>query len=229
MKQKKYSSGCKAIDDLLGGGFEAGTVTQVYGEAGSGKTNICIQLAVECAKNGERVVYIDSEGLSPERFAQIAGEDSKKIAERIIIYEPLNFEQQSSAIREIDKFINENVGMIILDSATIFYRIELDEEKAPHLKKELANQIVHLLELARKFDVAVIVTNQVYMDIYENKLRPVGGYLLEHLSKIIIQLEKLENGRRRAIIRKHRSQPEGLSCEFVITEKGVRDFFPVVP
>jgi RecA/RadA recombinase len=68
----KYSAGCKSIDELLGGGFESGTVTQLYGEAGSGKTNICLQAAVECARKGKKVIFIDSEGFSPERFLQIA-------------------------------------------------------------------------------------------------------------------------------------------------------------
>ena len=68
----RYKSGCKCIDELLGGGFESGTVTQLYGEAGSGKTNICLQTAIECARKGKTVIFIDSEGFSPERFIQIA-------------------------------------------------------------------------------------------------------------------------------------------------------------
>lgn len=221
----KYSSGCNSIDMLLGGGFEAGTVTQLYGEAGSGKTNICLQLAIECVKSGKKVIYIDSEGFSPERFMQIAGEDAKKIAKNIIIFEPLNFEQQAAAIKEVDGLmssIGEKVGVIILDSATLFYRVELDDERSVSLKRELANQIAHLLEIARKHEVAVVITNQVYMDINGGELRPSGGYALEHLSKIIVQLEKVKNGVRRATIKKHRSMPEGASCEFVITNDGVR-------
>jgi DNA repair protein RadB len=127
----KYSAGCKNIDELLGGGFESGTVTQLYGEAGSGKTNICLQTAVECARKGKTVIFIDSEGFSPERFLQIANakpkplqgsqgretephsantntntnetsETVERIAQRITIYEPHSFEQQTSCIDEIE-------------------------------------------------------------------------------------------------------------------------------
>jgi len=52
MKIERYTSGCEKLDELLGGGFEAGTVTQIFGEAGSGKTNICLQLAIETVKKG---------------------------------------------------------------------------------------------------------------------------------------------------------------------------------
>jgi len=151
----KYSAGCESLDELLGGGFESGTVTQLYGEAGSGKTNICLQTAVECARKGKTVIFIDSEGFSPERFLQIANanplpglqdrgapphsantnetsETVEHIAQRITIYEPHSFEQQTSCIDEIEELIKEKEGesgvaLVILDSATLFYRLELDE------------------------------------------------------------------------------------------------------
>ncbi|MDI6811297.1 MAG: ATPase domain-containing protein [archaeon] len=257
----KYSTGCKSIDELLGGGFESGTVTQLYGEAGSGKTNICLQVAVECARKGKSVIFIDTEGFSPERFLQIASskplqglqespsgacggiggardeaephrgsEDVESIARRIMIYEPQSFEQQTSCIKEIDGVIKEkegknNVSLVILDSATLFYRLELDDERSMYLRKALANQIMHLLEVARRYDLAVLITNQVYTDIENGKLRPPGGSALEHLSKVIVQLERVAGGRgkRRAILKKHRSMPEDTACEFFITSKGVED------
>ena len=212
----KYTSGCRSIDDLLGGGFESGTITQLYGEAGSGKTNICIQTAVECAKSGKTVIFLDCEGFSPERFFQIAGSrgDIEEIARRIIVFEAHNFEQQEKCIAEIERFIAEkgkkeqandewgegngnedesggesDVALVILDSATVFYRLEPNEERSMQMRRRLANQILHLLELARRHDIAVIITNQVYMDIENGKLRASGGLALEHLSKIIVQLE----------------------------------------
>ncbi|MCG7852494.1 MAG: AAA family ATPase, partial [Methanosarcinaceae archaeon] len=87
-------SGCQPLDKLLSGGFESGIVTQLFGEAGSGKTNICLQLAVECVKSGRKVVFVDTEGISPDRFRQIAGDNAKEIAQHIIIYEPHSFEEQ---------------------------------------------------------------------------------------------------------------------------------------
>ena len=228
----RYKSGCKCIDELLGGGFESGTVTQLYGEAGSGKTNICLQTAIECARKGKTVIFIDSEGFSPERFIQIARSvsderDIERIARRIIIYEPQSFEQQTACIKEVEGVIEEkkDVALVILDSATLFYRLELDEERSMYLRRVLANQIEQLLMLARRYDLAVIITNQVYSDIEEGKgkLRPSGGYALEHLSKVIVQLEKSPQGRgkRRATIKKHRSMPEDITCEFFITGGGV--------
>jgi len=218
----RLTSGCEAIDDLLGGGFETGVVTQLFGAPGSGKTNMILQLIIECVKSGTKAVFIDSEGFSPERFEQIAGSDAATIAKDVIVYEPINLEQQYSSIKELDKIVKENVGLVILDSATTFYRLALEGENNITLRRELANQIAHLHRIARKYDVAVVITNQVYTDIDSGELCPVGGTMIEHLSKAIIKLEHVGTGRRRAVIHKHRSRPEGVSCDFLITQQGVK-------
>jgi DNA repair protein RadB len=66
-----------------------------------------------------------------------------------------------------------------------------------------------------------VITNQVYTDIEINEFRPLGGTYLEHMCKAVIFVEKIGQGRRRAKIMKHRSQPEGETADFVITSKGV--------
>ncbi|MBC7109782.1 MAG: DNA repair and recombination protein RadB [Archaeoglobi archaeon] len=214
----KLSSGSKRIDELLGGGFESGIITQIYGAPGTGKTNIVIQTAVECARKGKKAVIIDTEGLSIERISQIAGKELERISKLILIYSPRNMAQQTSALRELPKVI-DNTGVIIIDSITSFYRFELTRDELG-ARKELAQQLAFLVGLARKYDVAVIITNQVYADIEKNELLPVGGLLLQHISKVIIELRRVGD-RRIAILRKHRSKPEGLSCEFEITPEGV--------
>ena len=223
-KQEKFPCGCKCIDDMLGGGFDSGVVTQIYGASGTGKSNLCIQLAIETVKGGRKVIFIDTEGLSAERFRQIAGEDVKKIASDIIIYEPSSFEQQYSAITDIEKIMNEKIGLIILDSAALFYRLGLVQDDSTEenigLRRELVNQIGILHGLARKYGVAVVITNQVYTDVPSGELYPVGGNALEHLSKTILLIEKRGPSKRRATIKKHRSIGEGISCDFMLTDKG---------
>lgn len=223
MKVRRIPTGCGAFDKLLGGGIESGTLTQIFGEPGSGKTNICLQLAVACAREGKKVIYIDTEGISPERFHQIVGNDAEKVASNIIIYEPDSFEKQSSMIMGLERMIRGGVGLIIVDSITFHYRHELNPENEILLRRELARQVSHLLWIARKYDIPVVITNQIYTDIDHDEIRSLGGSMIGHISKAIIQLEKLGKGRRRATIVKHRSLPEGESCEFVITSRGVED------
>ncbi len=198
-------------------------MTQIYGEAGSGKSNLCLQLAVECVKKGKKVIYIDTEAISPDRFKQIAGENAKEIAQQIIIFEPHNFEEQYAAVKEIEKLISDRIGLILIDSATAFYRYELDQEESSiRTRRELANQIGFVHAVARKHRIVAVITNQVYNDITTGTVRPIGGSGIEHISKTIIQFEKIGEGTRRAKLWKHRSLPEGRTCEFTITGEGIR-------
>ncbi|MGA9097887.1 MAG: DNA repair and recombination protein RadB [Methanotrichaceae archaeon] len=217
----RLPSGCQSLDRLLGGGFEAGIITQLYGEAGSGKTNIAIQLAIQAVSRGLRVIFIDTEGFSPDRFAQIAGENAKEIAGRIMIFEPMSLEQQHISIKEASKVAGKDLGLVVLDSATSLYRVLLEAEDNRAVRRMLSVQMSELQEIARKHMIPVVITNQIYTDIETGTLRPLGGTSMEHLCKAIISLEKIGDGARRARIVKHRSQPEGETAEFRITAKGV--------
>lgn len=220
---KRLTSGCKPLDDILCGGFEIGVITQIFGEAGSGKTNICLQTAIKCAKDNGKVIFIDTEGISNDRFIQIAGENSKDIAQNIIIYEPYSFEEQHAAIKKLDKITKENIDLIIMDSATMFYRLDLgDDELSMKTRRELTNQLGFLHILARKYSIAVIITSQVYTDINTGKVKSIGGTGLDHISKTILHFEKTGIGIRRVKIHKHRSCPEGTMCKFTITNNGIQ-------
>jgi len=217
----KLPTGSKCLDYLLDGGIETGTITQIYGASGTGKTSICLMLAYNTALSGKKVAYLDTEGLSPERIEQIFRE--KEALKNVFIYDVVDFKQQSSAIKELGKLCkNENdIKLIIVDSFTFLYRSELEDlERQIKIKRELIAQLTFLLGLARKFDLAVVITNQVFTDVKTGEEKPLGGPSIDHISKIIIGLEKI-NKHRKATLIKHRSKPEGLSCTFTITDKGI--------
>ncbi len=214
----KLPTGSKCLDSLLDGGVETGTITQIYGASGTGKTSICLMLAYTTAKSGMKVAYIDTEGLSPERVSQVF--QDKEALKNVLIYEVMDFKQQSSAIKEVAKVCKE-VKLIIVDSFTFLYRSELEDvERQIKVKRELIAQLTFLLGLARKYDLAVVITNQVFTDVRTGEERPLGGPSLDHITKVIVGLEKV-NKHRRAVLVKHRSKPEGISCTFMITDRGV--------
>ncbi len=220
MEFLKLPSGSKCIDSLLGGGVETGTITQIFGGSGTGKTSLCLMLTYNTALKFGKVAYIDTEGLSPERVHQIFG--NKDVLKDVYIYEVTDFKKQNLAVRELSKLCREErVVLIVVDSLTGLYRSELeDESKQIKIKRELTSQLTFLLGLARKYNLAVVFTNQMFTDIKEGVDKPLGGTSVDHLSKIIISLEK-EGGKRYARLVKHRSKPEGEVCEFRITDKGI--------
>jgi DNA repair protein RadB len=217
----RLPSGCQSLDLLLSGGFESGIITQLYGEAGTGKSNIVMQLAVQAVARGLRVIFIDTEGFSAERFKQIAGPGAEEMAAKIMIFEPMSLEQQAIAIREAAKIAGRDLGLIILDSATSLYRVLLEAEDNRSIRRTLTVQLSELQEIARRHRIPVVITNQVYMDIENNSLRPMGGTGLEHICKAILFLEKTGDGLRRARLTKHRSLPEGGTADFRLTAHGV--------
>lgn len=222
MKTDRRSSGNPALDHLLGGGLEVRTITQFYGEPASGKSTLCMIAAVSCLRQDRTVVYIDSEGFSIERFRQIAGEDTEKIADRLFLFEPVDFEHQGAMIAEAEKVLKaQKPGLLVMDSATALYRNDL--EKGRDSIQMLTRQMIQLLGYSKRYEIPVIITNQVYMDTIKNTYFGLGGTALEHISKVIIRLEKLDApGFRRARLVKHRSQPEGASFDFEITGDGIR-------
>ena len=217
----RLPSSCQSLDLLLGGGFESGIITQLYGESGTGKSNIVMQLAVQAVARGLRVIFIDTEGFSAERFKQIAGPGAEEMAKKIMIFEPMSLEQQAIAIRESSKLAGCDLGLIILDSATSLYRVLLEAEDNRTIRRTLTAQLSELQEIARKHKIPIVITNQVYTDIENNSLRPIGGRGLEHICKAIIFLEKKGEGLRRAWLMKHRSLPEGGMADFRLTARGV--------
>ena len=220
MESERISTGIPALDSLLGGGLERRVLTQIYGEPGCGKSTIVIIAAVERLRAGESVIYLDTEGFSVERFRQVAGEQAEELATHLFLFEPLDFEQQGLMIAESERLLQKGgVGLIVIDSATALYRTELTSGK--EAQRRLARQILHLLGLAKRYSVPVLVTNQVYMDVNRNVPMGLGGTTMAHLSKAIVRLEGSE-GVREAILEKHRSLPAGGRFSFEMTGDGIR-------
>ncbi len=221
----KVPSGCKSLDTLLGGGFEGGCITLLYGEAGSGKTNICLQLARNVVRAGRRVIYIDTEGVSMERLEQICGEDFEVVAKNILFSEPYTFDEQEELIDKAIKIteVSPEVGLIVIDSATMHYRLTMRDETRRDELRDLTRQVAKLLRVSRKVGVPVIATSQVYTDLETGKYLPLGGHMLSHTAKTILELTKTGPSARTARLVKHRSVEENRAARFRITANGVED------
>ncbi|MFW6448820.1 MAG: DNA repair and recombination protein RadB [Halobacteriota archaeon] len=221
------SVGSPPIDELLGGGLERGTVTQVYGPPGAGKTNLALSAAVAAAASDERAVFIDTEGLSPERLEQLAAgavgaEAVADVTDRVLVSAAHDFDEQAEAVRDAAGLAPE-AGLIALDSATGFYRLRRrddPEEAVGEALRHVADQVAHLLGLARRHDLAVVITNQVFTDPEAGAIRPLGGHTLAHWCGTIVRIERFRGGNRRLVLEKHRSRSVGDAVRVRITDGG---------
>ncbi|MBO8175703.1 MAG: DNA repair and recombination protein RadB [Thermococcus sp.] len=218
----KLTTGSKSLDELLGGGIERGILTQVYGAFATGKTTLAMQIGL---LNKGKVAYIDTEGgFSPERLKLMAekrGLNADEVLQKFIIFEPQDFKEQKRVVSKLKTIVNERFSLIVIDSITSHYRVEKNKQS---LNVELGKQLQVLLWLARKYNLAVIVVNQVYFDSNSNSLKPIAEHTLGYKCKDILRLEKLSRpGIRIAVLERHRFKPEGGIVYFKITDRGIED------
>ncbi len=220
----KLSTGITFLDLLLNGGYDEDIVTTIYGPSGSGKTNFCLIAAVKVAESGKKVLFLDTEGgIAVDRIKQISS-DFNYILPKMIFFSPTNFEEQKEVFETIRSLATEQVGLIVVDSISMLYRLELGKnEEVYDVNAALGRQLAFLVEIARRRKIPVLLTTQVYSD-FDNRdqVKLVGGDLLKYGSKCLIELVRLANARG-IILRKHRSLPEGLEAKFKIVEKGIEE------
>lgn len=218
----KISTGATFFDDFLEGGYDGDIITTIYGPSGVGKTNLCLLAAVEVVNKGKKVFFVDTEGgIAVERIRQISV-DFEKVLEKIIFFNPMNFEEQKMMFEQLKELVNDQIGLIVVDSISMLYRLELGRsEEVYDVNMALGKQIAYLVEIARRMKIPVLITNQVYAD-FENReqVKMVGGDLLKYGSKCLIELQKFQNFRG-MILRKHRSLAESKELKFKIVEKGI--------
>jgi DNA repair protein RadB len=219
----KIPTGSKILDKMLEGGYEKDVITTIYGPAGSGKTILAMLCSINIARNNKKVIYIDTENsFSVERLKQVA-KDYKKILDNMVFLKPLNFEQQKNAFRKLKDIVNNKIGLIVVDTIGMLYRIEMGKNEDVYtVNSALGEQISYLSEIARKKNIPIIVNNQVYSDFKEkNKVNIVGGDILKYGSKCLIELQLTPQNNRRLILRKHRSIAQEKQIYFKIVEGGV--------
>jgi len=232
----RISTGSFDFNEWLHGGYEKGIVTMLVGPPGSGKSNLSMLAACSAARE-RKVLFVDTEGgFSTERIEQIVGnENREKVLENILILNPTNFAEQKKCFTKILEHLKgDEIGLIIVDSMAMLYRLELgeassadDEEKIREINRDVARQMRTLVEISRKKNIPVLITNQVYGNFLsfeemrkgvEKETNIVGGDLFKYWSKCIIELKN--DRTRKAVLRKHRSL-DLKDFNFEIKDEGV--------
>lgn len=234
---RRISTGVKSLDELLGGGIETKAITELVGEFGSGKTQLCHQLSVMVQlpedKGGlnAKALYVDTENtFRPERIMQMAkyrGLDPQEALRNILYSRAYNSDHQAMIIDESRKIIEkENIGIIIIDSLVAHFRSEYPgRENLAERQQKLNHHIAQLLRIADIYNIAVVVTNQVIAQpdvFFGNPLKPAGGNVIAHGATYRVWLRKGKENIRIAKIFDSPYHPER-EVTFRITEEGVLD------
>ncbi|KAK4321443.1 hypothetical protein Pmani_007746 [Petrolisthes manimaculis] len=204
----QLTTGSKELDKLLGGGIETGSITEMFGEFRTGKTQLCHTLAVTCQLplemgGGEgKCLYIDTEGtFRPERLVAVAqrlGLQESDVLDNVAYARAYNSDHQTQLLIQAAAMMAESrYALCIVDSAMALYRTDYSgrgELSARQL--HLARFLRMLLRLADEFGVAVVITNQVVAQVdgaamfAADPKKPIGGNIMAHASTTRLYLRK---------------------------------------
>ena len=232
----KITTGTECLDSLFGGGVETQALTEVYGEFGCGKTQLCHTLCVMVQKSVDEggldggVLYIDSENtFRPERIVSIAqanGMDPQKVLDNIIVARAYNSAHQILILEEAGTIIREsNVKLLVSDSAVGLFRSEYLGRGTLSERQQRLNHFVHLLSrIAETYNCAAVATNQVMSSpdvFFGDPTKPIGGNVVAHTSTYRIYFKKSGKKRiARMVDSPHHPEEEVI---FAIGEAGVID------
>jgi DNA repair protein RadA len=231
----KIESGSDAVNKLLGGGFETGSIIECFGEFGSGKTQIAHVLSVRVQQQikGATAVYLDTENtFRPERIEQIAkglNMNPKEVLKNIKVARAYNSDHQMLLAEKIDELVKKeklNLKLVVVDSLTAHFRAEFVGRGTLANRQQKLNRHMHtLLKLADTYNLCVYVTNQVMSKpdvFFGDPTNAIGGHIVAHASTFRVYLRKGKKRTRVAKLIDSPSLPEG-EAGFVITEAGLQD------
>lgn len=233
----RLTTGSSELDELLGGGIESQSITEVYGMFASGKSQWCFQLCVlaqmpvEKGGLGGGALYIDTENsFRPERIAQIAkyrGLNPEEVMKNIYVARAFNSNHQMLLADKAQEIIKEkNIKLVIVDSLTSQFRSEFIGRGQLSDRQQKLNSHMRLLQrIAELYNVVVFVTNQVMSRpdvLFGDPTDAIGGNIVKHASKTRIYLRKGSGSKRIAKLVDSPSLPDG-EAVYQVTENGITD------
>jgi len=236
----QLTTGSKELDKLLGGGIETGSITEIFGEFRTGKSQICHTLAVTCQlpvdlNGGEgKCLYIDTEGtFRPERLLATAeryGLTGSEVLDNVAYARAYNTDHQTNLLIQASAMMTESrYCLVIVDSATALYRTDyMGRGELSARQMHLAQFMRKLLRMADEFGVAVVITNQVVAQVDGGAMfqadpkKPIGGHIMAHASTTRLSLRKGKGENRVCKIYDSPCLPES-EATFSINADGIGD------
>jgi len=236
-RAQRLTTGSSNLDKILAGGVETQALTELIGEYGTGKSQICMQLCVTAQQPPEHgglgggALFLDTEGtFSPQRIGEIAkarGLEPEKILEHIIFARCHSSDHQILLVDKAPEIIErENVKLLVVDSLISHFRGEFVGREMLAERQQKLNQHIHkLLRYAELYNCAVVVTNQIQATpqaFFGDPNRPAGGNVVAHASTHRLYIRKGKANTRIIHVIDSPYLPEG-EARFKITERGVED------
>jgi len=225
--ERRLSTGCGSLDEILSSGFRFGKVSLIYGEASTGKTTLALSSVIRLLRGdlNQKAFYIDADNsLSSNRLMQIAGGDGGPL-ERLLIWRPRSFSEQTEIIERLPMHLSHEATPVVVDSITGLYRLDAgDPTRTFSVNKALNRQLGFLSETAKTREAAVLLIGQVHSVLGSEtpQVEPVAQRLLRYWSDTVLRLEIAKMaGVREAVLEK--PEEANKACRFRLSDAGVEE------
>ena len=246
----KISTTSKNIDNILGGGIESGSLTELIGEKNVCKTDFVHILSVSAQKKaqGNKIIYIDFDNTFNFKkiagFAKTLNINKKKALENINIINNIeDYEHFMQKLNEIsEKMQKGEYSLIIIESLINVFQKIFEEKMMINnsqinqidakidIESKLSQVLLKLKNIAFLFNIAVVITRRIRNkdeDEIENnnnlfKFDPNIDIILGNECITRFKFKKIKNGKIKCIILNSPILPEN-NCKFIINSKGIID------
>lgn len=224
---RRLSSSLFSLDTLLGGGFEESWLVELVGEAGAGKTQLCLTLCAKALLGGSEVFWLDTENtFRPDRLIDLLG-CQQNVLNRIHVRRCASLSELVDACVDLSAIINENnqLPLVVIDSvaaATIGHSASLIDR----------NEAIHrIARMSKTWKAVTVVTNHLRARMRENgpSSQAALGNTWAHdvTCRIVMHVEESLEKRRWLEVVKAPTVAElgNARVDFSITKEGVQEIF----
>lgn len=187
------STGCFALDEIIGQGLPKGRVIEVFGAESGGKSTLALFLMAQMQKQGGRVALIDAENAFDGSYASNIGVDISKL----MVSQPTSLEESMDIVKELVE--TSMIDIIVVDSVSALVpKSEIEGED--FMKDTMAIQARLMSRALRilsgpisKSKTVVIFINQIRDKVgvfYGAKTTTSGGRALKFFSSVRLEVSK---------------------------------------
>ena len=170
-------TGLQKLDEFLSGGIPSGIIVDIFGGAGTGKTQLLLQLSINSIKNGGHVLYLDTNGeFRPERILEIQKQTKTDydFLQQITVSRLTNTSEQIKSIKNIQ---NNHFSLIVIDNITDLFSYEYKKNESTVEKNFVFMKYMHdLSKFAIRNKIPIVVTNMI---------RSIDGKEIENMKSAI--------------------------------------------
>ena len=224
----RINTGCKCVDNNIGGGVSPESVTLIYGEPETGKTTLAMQCTVNCALQNYKTLFVDCDNtFSAKRLLQLSADKFDKVADQVILIKPKDFKEQTAVIDCIQDYTEKKFGLIVIDTFTSLYGASVSElsGKAFSVNRELNRQLAILAQTTKIRKIPVIITSQVrsVFDDQNVSVAPVAKRVLKFWADTVIAMKPTNYPSTIKAVIKTRENMQEVACYVQIGETGIKD------